>query len=45
MKWTRRLISIVLLYISIYSPVYAQFKAEVKTIKVGDIIFEGKANL
>lgn len=37
MKWTHSLILIVFLYISICSSVNAQFKAEVKTIKVGDI--------
>lgn len=37
MKWTHRLISVVFLYICICSSVYAQFKAEVKTINVGDI--------
>src|SRR5580692_1475931 len=37
MKWTRSLISVVFLCIGICSSVHAQFKAEVKTVNVGDI--------
>ncbi len=37
MKWTHSLISVVFLCIGICSSVHAQFKAEVKTINVGDI--------
>jgi len=37
MKWTHSLISVVFLYIGICSSVHAEFKAEVKTINVGDI--------
>src|SRR5476651_2910915 len=37
MKWTHSLISVALLCIGICSSVHAQFKAEVKTIDVGDI--------
>lgn len=37
MKWTLRLISAALLSISICTSSYAQFKAEVKTVSVGDI--------
>ena len=37
MKWSHNLIYAVLLCISICSPAYAQFKAEVKTIDVGNI--------
>jgi len=37
MKWMHGLISAVLLCMVICSPVHAQFKAEVKTVNVGDI--------
>jgi pimeloyl-ACP methyl ester carboxylesterase len=37
MKWMHSLISIVFLYFGICSSVHAQFKAEVKTMNVGDI--------
>lgn len=37
MKWTYRLLSTLFLSISICSSVHAQFKADVKTINVGDV--------
>lgn len=37
MKWTHRLFSILFLCIGICSPVHAQFKAEVKTVEVGEV--------
>lgn len=37
MKWTQRLISAIFLCIGICSSVHAQFKADVKTVNVGDI--------
>jgi pimeloyl-ACP methyl ester carboxylesterase len=37
MQWIRRLISVLFLCIGICLPVHAQFKAEVKTVDVGDI--------
>lgn len=37
MKWSRNFISAIFLCVSICSSAYAQFKAEVKTVDVGDI--------